>query len=405
MVGRSDVRLGGTGGDGLYHRVRSEEQTHTSVMGVSGGTEKFLQKKCTLRVPNPERRDILEKYPLPKVPATRQAQLDPMLKLEISPTTKTADRQLTKVQARLLDSLAPMTSLLEAHNKGNKLDQKDVIQAVKMGVTLIGNANVHLLHLGRERIVSDINKTLLPIISDDSNFREAAPLLFGTEFAKKGKEMVEQVKAMQSTLHKKWSGNLRFFEEAPSRGAPTHITVGAEPKHFDSGRDHTRWAEAYIRHRKGLKSSSSKCQSPYPDNTDGSCGCKTINTARLPAASRKAKGSPRYLEGDHKRPVGGCHNKGLQDRLPVRTSPESETSHSTILRGTESINSGGDKGTSGQRSHYRSAQPSGRVLLKPVPCPKEGRWATPSNKPEGSKQYCTDRALQNGENPYPQRPH
>ena len=62
----------------------------------------------------------------------------------------------------------------------------------------------------------------------------------------------------------------------------------------------------------------------------------------------------------------------IQDRLPVRTSPESETSHSTILCGTESINSGGDKGTSWQRSHNRSAQPSGRVLLKLVFCPKEG---------------------------------
>ena len=197
----------------------SGEQTHTSVKEVSGRTEKFLQKKCTRRVPNSERRDIHEKYPLPKVPATRPAQLDPMLKSEISPTTKTADRQLTKVQAWLLDSLAPMTSLLEAHNKGDKLDQKDVIQAVKMGVTLIGNANAHLLHLRRERIVSDINTALLPIVGDDSNFREAAPLLFGTEFAKKGKEMVEQVKAMQSTLDKKPERKPPFFRGGPpSRG-------------------------------------------------------------------------------------------------------------------------------------------------------------------------------------------
>ena len=102
--------------------------------------------------------------------------------------------------------------------------------------------------------------------------------------------------------------------------------------------------------------------------------------------------------------MGGYHNKGSQDRLPVRTSPESETSHSTILCGRESINSGGDKGTSGKRSHNRSAQPSGRVLLKPVPCPQKGWWTTPSNKPEGSEQFCSDRALQHGGNTYPQRP-
>ena len=51
-------------------------------------------------------------------------------------------------------------------------------------------------HIGRERVICDLNKSLLPIVGDDSNFREAAPLLFGTEFSKKGKEMVDQVKAM-----------------------------------------------------------------------------------------------------------------------------------------------------------------------------------------------------------------
>ena len=58
----------------------SEEKTHTSVTEVSGRPEIFLQKKCTRRVPNSEMRDIHKKYPLPKVPATRPAQLDPMLK-------------------------------------------------------------------------------------------------------------------------------------------------------------------------------------------------------------------------------------------------------------------------------------------------------------------------------------
>ena len=209
---------------------------------------------------------------------------------------------------------------------------------------------------------------------------------------------------VHGTLGEKRNGNLRLFEKPPpAGGAPTDIKEGAEPRPSNSGRGHTRWAKASTRHRKGLKSSS--CKSPsYPDNTNDSCGCKTTNTARLPAARGKAKGSPGHLEGDHRRQVGGYHNKGSQDRLPVRTSPESETSHSTILCGTEPVDSGGDKGTSGQRSHNRSAQPSGRVLLKPVPCPQKARWTTPSNKPEGSEQFGSHRAFQDGGNTYPQRP-
>ena len=68
------------------------------------------------------------------------------------------------------------------------MDHKEVIQAVKSGMHLIGNANAHLLHLRREKIVRDMNKAILPIVGDDNNFKEAAPFLFGTEFAKKSKE-------------------------------------------------------------------------------------------------------------------------------------------------------------------------------------------------------------------------
>jgi hypothetical protein len=148
-------------------------------------TGKLLRENCTRRVPNSKRK---EKFPLP--PDTRPAQLDPMMKSETSAAIKAADKQLTKVQTLLLDSMAPLTAILEAHHKGVTLDHKEVLQVVKSGMHLIGNANAHFL-------------IFLPIVGDDNNFKEAAPFLFGTEFAKKSKEMVEQVKAMRSTISKK----------------------------------------------------------------------------------------------------------------------------------------------------------------------------------------------------------
>ena len=56
---------------------------------------------------------------------------------------------------------------------------------------------------------------MLPIVGDDSNFEKAAPLLFSTEFAKKGKEMVEQVRAMRSTISKKQERKPPFFRRGP----------------------------------------------------------------------------------------------------------------------------------------------------------------------------------------------
>ena len=164
-----------------FSETESEDHSHTKVVEVSERTVKFLQEKCTRRVPNSERKDIRDRYPLPKVPATRPAQLDPMMKSETSSATKVTDKQLARVQTLLLDSLAPLTSILEAHHNGDILDQKEMVHAVKSGMQLIGNANAHLLHLRRQRVVSDINKALLPVVGDDKNFKEAAPLLFGTK--------------------------------------------------------------------------------------------------------------------------------------------------------------------------------------------------------------------------------
>ena len=114
----------------------------------------------------------------------------------------------------MLDSLVPLTSVLESHNKGNVLHQKEMIQAVKDAMELLGNANANLSHLRRDRVIINLNKSLLPIIGADSNFANAAPLLFGTEFAKKEKEMVEQVKAMRSTVSRK-ADRRPFFEGVP----------------------------------------------------------------------------------------------------------------------------------------------------------------------------------------------
>ena len=88
-------------------------------------------------------------------------------------------------------------------------------------------------------------------------------------------------------------------------------------------------------------------------------------------ASLKAEISHKHLEGDNKRSVGTRYQKGLSDRLPIRTTAKYNTSLSTVLCREDPINSGGGQRTSRQRSHKGSAQPSGRVLLKPVPCPKK----------------------------------
>lgn len=72
-------------------------------------------------MPNDTRKKVRKSYPLPKVAATRPPQLDAFLKQEVSTSTKAADKELAKVQALVLDVVAPLTYLLEADAKGDSL--------------------------------------------------------------------------------------------------------------------------------------------------------------------------------------------------------------------------------------------------------------------------------------------
>ena len=214
------------------------EEQYGKVVEVSEKTSKFLREKCTRRVSNAERKYLRDRYQLPKVPATRTPQPDPFMKPEASTAAKALDKQLAKVQTLLLDTLAPLTSVVESHNKGEAFDQKETLLAVKTTIQLVGNVNAHLSHLRRERIISDVNKSLLPVVGDDSNFEEAAPRLFGTEFAKKGKEMVDQVKAMRSTISKKQERKPPFF-----RGGPPSSRGGFNRKFGRGGAQNFRYRE------------------------------------------------------------------------------------------------------------------------------------------------------------------
>ena len=45
-------------------------------------------------------------------------------------------------------------------------------------------------HLRRTKIISQMNKALLPLTEEDTNFSDAAPSLLGAAFAQKSKELV-----------------------------------------------------------------------------------------------------------------------------------------------------------------------------------------------------------------------
>ena len=152
---------------------------------VSEKTNTLLTKACTSRLNNVLRLSHRSSHPLPKVPATRTPQLDPVIKLETSAAVKAADKELARIQTFVLDALAPLTTLLEEGSE----------QVVEAAVQLIGNVSARLSHLWGEKVTKHINEALMPIVQQEENFKDAPPQLFGPDFAKKGKEHMDQMKA------------------------------------------------------------------------------------------------------------------------------------------------------------------------------------------------------------------
>ena len=81
----------------------------------------------------------------------------------------------------------------------------DVKEVSSTAVELLGNANARISRLRRDKLVS-INKSLTPLVQDDTEFASASPNLFGSDFSKRAKEYLDQVKTLKATLPPRQQG-------------------------------------------------------------------------------------------------------------------------------------------------------------------------------------------------------
>ena len=185
----------------------NEGRPTSKVAKVSETAEVLLKDSCTKWLANNTRFKIRDNY-LPQVAATRTPQLDNCLKPEISQQTNTADKELAKIQTFVLDSVAPLSHLMELDAQGHEITYTDAIDTIKAAIELIGNANAKINHLRRSKVISQLNKSLILLVEEDSNFEGVAPSLFGPEFTRRSKEHVEQVKALRSSAGAKESNSV-----------------------------------------------------------------------------------------------------------------------------------------------------------------------------------------------------
>ena len=231
----------------------------------------------------------------------------------------------------------------------------------------------------------------MPIVQQEENFKEAPPQLFGSDFAKKAKEHVDQMKAMRASLPKKGQKD-NFFRSAPhpkyggggggggatateatstlgeEAGAASTTSTGTTKKERATsqaskvGTIRTRTSKQCCKHK-----IAKRCFTPYTEKTNSGHG-RGPNYGPT-QISWKASLPPEQLAGANKRSVGAKHCSGIQTGLHFRATPSlrGTTTHTPVLLRTAPADRGRGQSISPKRGCIGdTAWQPGRVLLKPI---------------------------------------
>ena len=161
----------------------AEEPTRPLIQ-VSEHTAKTLKAAFSRPLPNQARLQTRKPYPLPNSEVTKCPKLDPVAKQLLQKEPKQADASLAKLQALVLDVVAPLVHIMEGSQQGT-LNTEQAAEASKSALSLLGNASAQISRERRKRVILCLNKKLHPLAEEEDMFEESAPLLLGKVFETK----------------------------------------------------------------------------------------------------------------------------------------------------------------------------------------------------------------------------
>ena len=236
--------------------------------------------------------------------------------------------------------MAPLAALMEqVSHHSDEVSIEDVKAATLTATELIGNASAHISHLRREKLVSSINKSLLPLAQEDGAFLEVAPYLFGPDFSKRGKDHLDQVKSLKAaTLPARHN-----IPQGTNRQGPVFRIGLSSGRGLAKGRDGgpTPFNQKHHSGERNPKTTHTflckKCISSYAINTQ--CDCSQGHcTHRKPVKPSRSVGSFHGQLADfNKGPVGPEYNNRVRDRiclstLPIQKTPPNQLNKSWYLK-------------------------------------------------------------------------
>ena len=196
-----------------------EEKDLPSPVSLSEDDRTLISSSFTKVLPNSTRRKVRDTFPLPDLKETHCPRLDPIFKSSsVGAEVKSADAELARLQAFVLDPVGPLIRVLKATEDTDEdnpgLTKEEARAAVGDAVKLLGNASIQISSLRRRKILKAVNPEIQDLAEEDI-FATAAPDLFGAGFEVKMKERADSMKLLHAAK-KPPSTSKNFFSRRPS---------------------------------------------------------------------------------------------------------------------------------------------------------------------------------------------
>ena len=186
----------------------------------SESTHAFLEAAFSTTLANTDRKKSVSCVGVPDCDSIQCPKLVPVIQAIVPSDATKVDGYLLCLQQLWLDTTAPRTAIIETAEEG-KLTPELAVSAVQTALVLMGNAHQHIAQERRKRLLMNLNLALKSMANDKKSFKNAAPMLFGDEFATLATERVDQLKAISKFLkpeQKKSNCFFRYHPQNSSRG-------------------------------------------------------------------------------------------------------------------------------------------------------------------------------------------
>ena len=185
-----------------FEEPGEEDLTTGELVELFGASPLFSKGCFSATLSNADCKKWIENIGIPDYDKIHCHKLDSMLTAILPKDAIKVDGYLSCLQPFWLDAVAPLAAILKG-SEAEELTPEHAYLVAQAALVLMGSANNHMMQERCKRILMNVNPALKSMANQETAFQQAAPMLFGEEFAKKATDRVEAIKAIKKISYQK----------------------------------------------------------------------------------------------------------------------------------------------------------------------------------------------------------